>query len=334
MQDAPAERMRKLLTVNVMSKRNSKRKANRQRRRESKRLSLPLNQKPPAEQVGDQHTKMDGHSAAALQQSPPAASSAEIPKPVSAQPSGPQSDSDGDNQHAEKPNRLIAVWWCVWSFLKKPTLTDWLIVGLYGGLLWIAFRQANLTTEANKVAGRAADAAAQSADAARQAANATKKSVELASDTAHKQLRAYLFLNREVKQDRDPKNNLNTFLFTVRNTGQTFAKDNKPTISYKVQNATDPVPIPTASTPVRVGTGAVIGPSQEVDLPVPVALTLDDVKAISDGKEIIWIFITLDYFDIFESEHAVFYCYSYVGKNGVFPLSPVINLSFPYDGKP
>jgi hypothetical protein len=87
-------------------------------------------------------------------------------EPVSADPAPAIPQAASQEQKQSEPGWLKRAW-------RKTSLTDWLIVGLYGGLLWIAIRQADLTTNANNVAVTSANAATVAAEAAKETAKLT-----------------------------------------------------------------------------------------------------------------------------------------------------------------
>jgi len=102
---------------------------------------------------------MDEQGNAATNQAANDKAVVEVSQPLTAQSSSAHSNGERENNRSRK---------CDWTSrpAKSRQLTNWLMViltfliaGLYAGLLWVGFRQTDLTTEANKQAADANKAA-------------------------------------------------------------------------------------------------------------------------------------------------------------------------------
>jgi len=98
--------------------------------------------------------------------------------------------------------------------LGRSRLTDWLIVGLFLGLLIASCVQCILIFEANYVARRSANAAFDAAEAAHMSST-------LAFETSRRQLQPYLFVS-EITGDKTDADAVD-FKIHLRNVGQTPA---------------------------------------------------------------------------------------------------------------
>jgi hypothetical protein len=156
---------------------------------------------------------MDGQSDAALDKSDKhIAASEKVEQPIGGKPPIQKPNTTGGTKPKEKCACLKRAW-------RKSSLTDWLIVVLYFGLLVIGIGQVSLTINANKQS-------AEANGAAKQAFEETKKSNEQSLDNAKQQLRAWLGVN-EAHADSLEVGSIAQVTVIIENTGATPGTINK-----------------------------------------------------------------------------------------------------------
>jgi hypothetical protein len=148
----------------------------------------------------------------------------------------------------------------------------------------------------------------------------------LASDSAHKQLRAYLFIARDVHIDID-KTGLVTFNLNVRNKGQTPASQVTPRSRFVVSDGNSLPPtihdfFADKSPLGRIGPLTSIGPNDEITVPVYFDIGLDNFEKMKHGEKVLWSLVIFGYEDIYGVEQHIGARFFWEGKNGVMePLA-------------
>ena len=136
------------------------------------------------------------------------------------------------------------------------------------------------------------------------AANATLKYANTTDDTAHKQLRAYLFISRDRPDIKADKTGEVTADVIVKNKGQTPAYKVQQHSRHVVNDKNGMPPEPSEffadKSPLgELSTISMIGPNDEVTIPIHFVIGLDDVLRIKNGERVLWCLIYFEYTDIY-----------------------------------
>jgi hypothetical protein len=209
--------------------------------------------------------------------------------------------------HQAEPNK--GRWYR--AILHDVTITDALVAACTLLLTYTAVDQMGRIREANKIAAAAAESS-------KEATQATKQSVDLAADTAKKQLRAYLSVVKGEVSGLENNEPLRVKL-TFKNSGQTPAYAVKG--DAKIGIADFPLSPPAKPEIVPDGPPMTLGPGLESY--VFWDGNAEDKSQIKSGKRIIHAFGKFQYRDVFGSEHALNFSLIYHGDPG-FKFSPLM----------
>lgn len=153
-----------------------------------------------------------------------------------------------------------------------------------------------------------------SADAAKNAADATRDSVKLATDTAKKQLRAYVsvigsnidfFGTDQTVQAR----------IRIRNTGQTPAYQVRAYTGIVLTTYPPSVAFPNIKPDTFTGTLGVGGNAQGI-APMPGPMSAAEIDGTKNGKLAIFVFGAVEYLDIYGDHHRTNYRFFFGGPSG------------------
>jgi hypothetical protein len=175
--------------------------------------------------------------------------------------------------------------------------TWWLAV-LTGGLVFVALGQGVFIARSDKTARLAANAA-------ERAAKATENSVDLARDTAKRQLRAYVTVNGVIRTKDPGKLNGEGFavLVDVKNSGQTPASDLLVWANIEIREfpLVTCLPLHCLENPTRV-----ILPPDTKNLAFPTFdrdLTTIEENAILKNHTAVYVYGEIEYLDVFGNRH-------------------------------
>jgi hypothetical protein len=184
---------------------------------------------------------------------------------------------------------------------KGKSASEWWMIGLTGALLLVAAIQVRLFWRQLDIMDDSLVDSKTAAIAAKDAAEATKESVALTRQTAERQLRAYVF----VEKIDPPKRDAPRVFFNVayKNSGQTPAYD----VVVRANTAFGPAqlksPLVDPAKPRPTASRFILPPgSTHYMQVVPLNLRPEQIAACDAGTHSIYIFGTIRYRDAFKKD--------------------------------
>jgi hypothetical protein len=236
-----------------------------------------------------------------------------LSSPPSGHPRDQQTTAQSENQNqTEKQHSLPG--FVRFLFPDGIAVFTFFLVLATIGLGIVAIVQINFLERAETIS-------AQSAKAAKEAADATRDSVNLAKDTAERQLRAYVYVLPPPQGIPNAvADGLQRAVVAVRNSGQTPAYQ----MQFRGNFGFGPYPAPTNPTfrEGPYGGAMVLNPATELTTGAVISteekFSQADLDSIVDGKtRRLYIFGSVIYKDAFGKDRVTEFCFAYYGKGPV-----------------